>query len=141
MPRKYWLKMIGETANPVAAWDEPHIEFPGRRVRVKGKERIEGKPQVHGEDRMVLYATQHGRLFAIVRVISKEPYRHNDPNRFGNWSVDVAIIGGSNVPVTKGPVGTEIDSAFVGVQNGYKAITFDQYKKAAIALGVSPEDW
>lgn len=131
--------MIGTSNNPETCWTKTYVEFPGRKIRTKDKKdeyEIKGKPRIYKGDGMVLYATGKDRLFAIAEVTSKEAYRHVDPARWGNYSVDIRYIGNSNCLIKKGTKAHDVDPTFHAVQGGYYEITSDQFKKAAKALGV-----
>lgn len=136
--------MIGTSEEPVSKWVDTHVEFPLRtRKRRDGSIGEEGPPHINKGDIMVLYATGHKTLFAVGEV-SRGAYDHTkefkNEKRWGKWSVDLVYLRDPINPVTSGPNGPKLNKAFIGNQRGYKSITCEQYKQAAKALGVTPED-
>jgi hypothetical protein len=97
---KTWLKCIGSAQKPITGEYNAEKEGVGFRFHKRGK------PRVHREDRLFLYAPGgSGSIFALVEAVGEpelNPKFNEDDKGSCRWMLAVRYIDDLNLPVVSG---------------------------------------
>ena len=97
---KTWLKCIGSAQKPITGEYNAEKEGVGFRFHKRGK------PRVHMEDRLFLYAPGgSGSIFALVEAVGDpklNPKFNKDEKGSCRWMLGVRYIDDLNLPVVSG---------------------------------------